>query len=118
MRPVLGVLGMLAFGWALVSAADARHASVEPEVVYQVLVREVEAEPERTWADAVQVATPVIDSLMDEGWEERMDRESDCLFEFLRAHLGYEITLEAVLAAGAWTEALGGACVAIGEDDD
>ena len=114
-RHTVGVIQGVSLGVALASVAAAA-AWPEPEVVYQVEVVERVVTPR--WADVEPVPTPVIDSLMDEGWEERMDRESDCLFEFLRAHLGYEITLDAVLAGGSWTEALGGACVAIGEDDE
>jgi len=78
---------------------------------YKTVVREVEVRPER--AD-----TPILDSLLtDEDWE-RIDRESDCLFLFLQHHVGYDITLDAVLAAGYWTDILGGACKVIGEDDN
>jgi hypothetical protein len=87
----------------------------EPTVVYQTVERVVEVE--RTWADAVEVETPVIDSLLTEqDWAE-VDRQSDCLFDWLTEQVGYEITLERVLAAGWWTDALGGACLVIGEDE-
>jgi len=67
---------------------------------YETVVREVDKQEE--WAD-----TPILDSLVD--WDE-VERESDCLFEFLQMHVGYNITLDAVLAAGYWTDILGGAC--------
>jgi hypothetical protein len=59
--------------------------------------------------------TPIADSLVD--WDD-FDRQSDCLFEWLQGQVGWEITLERVLAAGYWTDALGGACLLIGEDDE
>jgi hypothetical protein len=71
---------------------------------YETVVKEVEVQPER-------VDTPILDSLLtDEDWE-RIDRESDCLFEFLQLHVGWDITLDAVLAGGYWTDTLGGACL-------
>ena len=77
---------------------------------YETIIKIVEVKPE--WKE-----TPVIDSLMDEGWEEESQRQSDCLFEYLRQQLGYEITLEAVLYAGAWLDILGGPCEVIGGED-
>lgn len=74
---------------------------------YETVVREVEVE--REWAD-----TPIADSLVD--WTD-FEKETDCLWEFLQAHVGYNITLDAVLAAGYWTDILGGACAVIGEED-
>jgi len=74
---------------------------------YETVVREVDRYQE--WVD-----TPILDSLVD--WDE-IDRQTDCLWEFLQAHVGYDITLDAVLAAGYWTDILGGACRVIGEDD-
>jgi hypothetical protein len=67
---------------------------------YETIVREVEVKQE--WVD-----TPIADSLVD--WNE-VDRQTDCLWEFLQSHVGYDITLDAVLAAGYWTDILGGAC--------
>ena len=62
--------------------------------------------------------TPTLDSLMtDEDWE-RIDRESDCLFDYLQLHVGWDITLDAVLAAGYWTDVLGGPCTVMEELDD
>ena len=75
---------------------------------YETIVREVEYKPE--W-----VETPILDSLVD---FDEVDRQSDCLFEFLRSHVGYDITLERVLAAAEWTDSLGGACLVIGVDDE
>lgn len=76
---------------------------------YETFVHEVERKFE--WAE-----TPILDSFIDD-WDE-IDRQSDCLFEYLQAHVGWEITLERVLAAGLWTDSLGGACLVIGADDE
>lgn len=78
-------------------------------VQYETIVREVEREFE--W-----VETSIADSLVPDFDE--IDRQSDCLFEYLREHLGYEITLEAVVYAGGWLDVLGGPCLVIGEDDE
>ena len=75
---------------------------------YETIVREVEYQPK--W-----VETPILDSLVD--WDE-VERQSDCLFEYLRSYVGYDITLERVLAAGDWTDSLGGACLVIGVDNE
>ena len=91
-------------GWYLTPTAT--------EVQYETIVREVRT----SWDDALQWETPVIDSMFtDEEWAE-MDRQSDCLFEFLQGDFGHEITMNRVLAAGYWTDELGGACAVIGED--
>ncbi len=74
---------------------------------YETVVREVKIE--REWAD-----TPIADSLVD--WTD-FEKETDCLWDFLQLHVGYNITLDAVLAAGYWTDTLGGACKVIGERD-
>jgi len=71
-----------------------------------VIVKEYETIV-RTEERQERVDTPILDSLVD--WEE-WERESDCLFEYLKLHVGYDITLDAVLAAGYWTDTLGGAC--------
>ena len=76
---------------------------------YETIVREMEYQPE--WAE-----TPILDSLVKDFDE--IDRQSDCLFEYLRSHVGYDITLERVIAAGLWTDSLGGACLVIGVDDE
>jgi len=106
-RLALGVLGLLLFGWALVAAAEARLEPPKPALVRtEVLVRTVEVEP-------VEVETPIADGLVD--WVE-LERQTDCLWEFLQA-AGVELTFEVVMAAGTWTDALGGACRVIGVDD-
>jgi hypothetical protein len=46
------------------------------------------------------------------------EKETDCLWEFLQAHVGYNITLDAVLAAGYWTDILGGACKVMEDIDE
>jgi hypothetical protein len=74
---------------------------------YETFVRTVHLAPERA-------STPIADSLVD--WD-RLEAESDCLWEFLQTH-GVELTLQTVLAAGDWTDALGGACLVMGEDDE
>jgi hypothetical protein len=110
MRPFWTVLALAGFGWALVTAADARHEARPVEVAYQV----VPAASQPSWDEALEWETPVIDALVD--WDE-VDRQTDCLWDFLQAS-GVEITLQTVVAAGAWTDALGGACLVIGEDDE
>lgn len=79
--------------------------TVRVETVTHTVVRQVavQAEP---------IETPYADSLID--WNEQ-ERQNDCLWEFLQ-DAGVELTLNAVIAAGNWTDALGGACAAIGED--
>jgi len=78
---------------------------------YEVIVREVE----REWVEREWVETPIADSLVD--WDE-VDRQTDCLWIFLQDHFGYDLTLDRVMAAGYWTDELGGACAVIGEDDE
>ena len=75
---------------------------------YETIVREIERDYE--WVD-----TPIVDSLVKD-WDE-VDRQSDCLFVYLQEHLGYDITLEAVIYAGGWLDILGGPCSVIGEND-
>ena len=106
MRPVAATLALMVFGWALVSAADSRQETPEATVEYRVVTVQVEAET---------FDTPIADGLVD--WVEH-ERQSDCLWVFLTDHFGRELTLDRVLAAGAWTDALGGACLVIGEDDE
>lgn len=79
------------------------------ETVTETVVRPVEM-PDM----AGRTATPILDSLID--WDE-MDRQNDCLWQFLQQH-DVELTLESVWAAGEWTDALGGACLVIGDDDE
>lgn len=101
------LFALIAFGWALVTAADARNAA-DPvvRIVYETILVPVE----RTWQDVVDVETPVIDSMISDDEWDRIERESDCLFEYLQATVGWEITAERVLAAAQWLETLGGAC--------
>lgn len=82
-------------------------SSTETQMVHETFVQEVEVVPERS-------ETPLLDSLVD--WDE-VDRQTDCLWVFLQES-GVELTLESVWAAGEWTDALGGACAVIGEDDE
>jgi hypothetical protein len=113
MRLVSAVVGLMAFGWALVAAADARHEQKPTQVAYQVITvgSEQDGSP---WQDALAVETPLVDKLVD--WDE-VDRQTDCLWVFLTDHFGNDLTMDRVLAAAAWTDALGGACLVIGEDD-
>ena len=106
MKLAAAIIGLTLFGWALVSAADSRRETPEATVEYRVVT--VEVEPET-------FDTPIADALVD--WVEH-ERQSDCLWVFLTDHFGHELTLDRVLAAGAWTDALGGACLVIGEDDE
>lgn len=94
---------------ALLVAPPRVETVTEYEVIYEVIVvREPALKQEP--AD-----TPTIDSLMtDEDWE-RIDRESDCLFDYLQLHVGWDITLDAVLAAGYWTDVLGGPCTVMAD---
>ena len=110
LRLLIGALTVLgAAGWI---AAGYQASRPCPDVQPQVIVREVNRDY------SVPVETPVIDALMDEGWEAEMDRQSDCLYQFIREHVLNDITLEVVFAAGYWTDALGGACLVIGEDSE
>lgn len=84
----------------------------ETVVEYEVIVMPAGPSP---WELAQQIETPIADSLVD--WEEH-DRQTDCLWLFLQEHFGYDLTLDRVLAAGYWTETLGGACLVIGEDNE
>jgi len=73
----------------------------------QLVVRQVAVQTE------TETETPYADSLID--WDEQ-DRQNDCLWQFLQ-DAEVELTLDTVIAAGDWTDALGGACAAIGDDD-
>jgi hypothetical protein len=100
----LAVFGVVAFGWALLYSAEQRQPeAAEPEVV--IVTVEVEPEP---------VDTPIADSLID--WDE-VARQEDCLWRFMQDH-NLELTFDMVWAASEVTDALGGACFVIGEDDD
>jgi hypothetical protein len=63
--------------------------------------------------EEVEVETPYADSLVD---VDEAERQGACLWEWMRGQ-EVELTLESVLAAGYWTDTLGGACYLIGEDD-
>ena len=81
MRYFLMVLGLGAVLGAGVAGlvAVAVWPDIEPQRSVQIVERVVEVE--RTWAEAAEVETPVIDSLLtDEEWAE-IDRQSDCLFD-------------------------------------
>ena len=99
--------GLTVFGWALVAAADARHEQVQATVHTEVFVQTVQVEP-------VLPDTPLIDALVD---LDEFERQSDCLWVFLQ-QFAVELNVEVVWAAGVWTDALGGACLVIGEDDE
>jgi hypothetical protein len=58
--------------------------------------------------------TPYADSLVD---VDEAERQGACLWEWMRGQ-EVELTLESVLAAGYWTDTLGGACYLIGEEDE
>jgi hypothetical protein len=107
-KAAAATVGIMMFGWALVTAADARHEAKPPQTAYQVLTVAAEAvydEPDET---------PYADSLVD--WVE-VDRQTDCLWTFLQEH-EIELTLANVITAGDWTDMHGGACAMIGEDDE
>ena len=104
----------LIFQWVVLAVNVALLVAIvtmraEPETLTQVVVRpfpvEVEVEPEPE-------PTPIADSLID--WDEQ-ERQNLCLWTFLQES-GVELTFENVIAAGDWTDALGGACAVIGED--
>ena len=108
-RLACSVLGLTLFGWALVGAAESRsEPAAAPLIHTRVLVNTVEVEREEP-----EVPTPIADSLVD--WVE-LERQTACLWTLLQ-EAGVDITLEIVVAAGVWTDALGGACLVIGEDD-
>ncbi len=108
MRLVGSVLALIVFGWALVAAAESRQPGVEQKVRVIVIEREVEAAVE------LDDATSFTDSLID--WDE-VDRQNDCLWTFMQDH-NLELTFDMVWAASEVTDALGGACFVIGEDDE
>jgi hypothetical protein len=109
-RLLAAVAGCLVFGWATVTAANLRHEAKPVVVETWVVVEPAVSELERARA----VPTPYADSLLD---MVEVERQADCLWEFLYA-AQVEITLEVVLAAGTWTDALGGPCLVIGEDNE
>lgn len=103
MRVLAAAVGVSVFGWALLAAAEARH--VEPEVRTVMLVQTVMVEPE-------PAETPFADSVTDVA---EAERQGACLWVWMREQ-DVELTLQSVLAAGYWTDELGGACLLIGED--
>ena len=107
----VGVLQGAALGLS-VAVTIAAAVWPEPDVIHEIEVVERLVKP--TFEDALIVETPVIDSLMDDGWEAESDRQSDCLFEWLQAEVGWEITLDRVVAAGYWLDSLGGPCEVMG----
>ena len=109
MRVAAAAVALTVFGWALVTAAEARHEALEPVVVTKVHRVEVPVE-----VAAGQVDTPFADSLVD--WAE-VDRQDACLWRFI-VEQGLELSFEMVWAAGEVADALGGACYLIGEDDE
>lgn len=58
--------------------------------------------------------TPLLDSITD---VDEAERQGECLWVWMRDQQ-VELTLESVLAAGYWTDTLGGACYLIGDDDE
>lgn len=82
----------------------------EPGTVqYQTIVREIEVKPQ-------PAETPVIDSMIsDEEWVE-IERQSLCLYNYLKDNQ-IEITLHNVWHVGEYTDIMGGACYLTGEDD-
>lgn len=82
-------------------------SATEIETVYETFVQEVEVEREIA-------STAILDGLVD--WDE-VERQNECLWLFLQES-EVELTLQSVWAAGEWTDALGGACAVIGEDDE
>jgi hypothetical protein len=101
-------VALIVFGWALVTAADARHDAKPAQVAYQVVTVTAPVQ------DVGPVETPYADSLTD---VEEAERQGGCLWEWMREQQ-VEFTLESVVAAGYWTDTLGGACYLIGEDDE
>jgi hypothetical protein len=97
----------MVFGWALVAAADSRHEPAAATVEYRTVT--VQVEPDDEWVD-----TPFADALVD--WVQ-VDSDTDCLWVLLQREQ-VELTFENVWAAGVWSDALGGACLLIGEDDE
>jgi hypothetical protein len=61
-----------------------------------------------------ETETPIADSQID---VDEAERQGECLWHWMEQQ-GVEFTLNSVLAAGYWTDELGGACHLIGEDDE
>jgi hypothetical protein len=109
-KPSAVVAGLILFSWALVAAADARHETKPAEVAFQVVTVAAQTED----VPEVPVETPLADALVD--WVQ-VEADSECLWVLLRREQ-VELTFENVWAAGVWSDALGGACAMIGEDDE
>ena len=65
-------------------------------------------------APAISEPESSVDYLLD---FDEIERQSLCLWHFM-VQEELEITLESVLAAGAWSDLHGGACALMGEDDE
>jgi hypothetical protein len=92
--------------------APTRTAVEYETVVKQVPLPTMGTAP--TWQEALDWETPVADSLVD---LDEVDRQTECLWVFLTDHFGNDLTMDRVLAAGAWVDSIGGACAVIGQDD-
>lgn len=80
-----------------------------------LMVQPAEVPVAVVWAvDVAPAGTPVADSMVD---VVEAERQGECLWVWMREQQ-VEFTLESVMAAGYWTDALGGACYLIGEDDE
>jgi hypothetical protein len=109
MRYFLMVLAIGATFGVAVAGAVAVMVWPEPALAQTVHIVEVFVP-----AVSEQAGTPLIDSLISaEEWDE-VDRQSDCLFDWLAGQVGHDITLERVVAAGYWLDSLGGACEVMG----
>lgn len=104
---VLSVLTGVAVGW---------HIAIRPQPAQVTMV--VDMPVTRTYEDYVLEGTPYVDGLIEADEWDRLEAEGECLWEYLVEHVGRDMTLEAVWAAGIWTDQLGGACAAIGRDHD
>ena len=93
------------FALGVIFTAFSLHPVPVTVTEYEVVVREVTVEPP-------PVDTPIADSLVDVG---EAERQGECLWWWMKGQ-GVEFTLNSVLAAGYWTDELGGACHLIGED--
>ena len=79
----------------------------EVVVEYETIIDKVYTPGERT-------STPLIDSMIN--WDD-FDRQTECLWQLLQER-ELEITYDIVIAAGIWSDANGGACAMIGENDE
>lgn len=99
--------GVLTFGFALgLVAGGATVYVMWPDTPVQHQVQVIEREmpaPERVVLERLSPADLA-----------EVDRQSDCLYDYLREHVGTGITFEAVWYGGLWTDQLGGACAVMG----